>query len=117
MHGLCTPLLARHMRAHLPHVRTKKGPPMTTDADLTEQIAQKLHEVDPSSAHDASWDRLLRMDRAWSRIRATAVLPSLRRAPAEAWEGGQMSADRDWATGGHARLNPYRYQVEEDTDG
>ena len=46
-----------------------------------------------------------------------AVLPILRRAQSEAWDEGQMSADRDWATGGHARLNPYRYQVEEDTDG
>ena len=46
-----------------------------------------------------------------------AVLPILRRAQADAWDEGQMSADRDWVTGGHARLNPYRYQVEEDTDG
>ena len=90
---------------------------MTTDADLTEQIAQKLHEVDPISGHDPRWDRLLKTDREWYRIKATAVLPILRRAQSEAWDEGQMSADRDWATGGHARLNPYRYQVEEDTDG
>src|SRR5699024_12316565 len=117
MHGLCTSLLARHMRAHLPHVRTKKGPPMTTDADLTVQIAQKLHEVDPISGHDPRWDRLLKMDREWYRIKATAVLPILRRAQAEAWDGGQMSADRDWATGGHARLSPYRSPVTAEHDG
>ena len=57
---------------------------MTTDADLTEQIAQKLHEVDPISGHDPRWDRLPKMDREWYRIKATAVLPILRRAQAEA---------------------------------
>ena len=64
---------------------------MTTDADLTEQIAQKLHEVDPISGHDPRWDRLLKMDREWYRIKATAVLPILRRAQADAWDEGQSS--------------------------
>ena len=64
---------------------------MTTDADLTELLAQKLHEVDPISGHDPRWDRLLKMDREWYRIKATAVLPILRRAQAEAWDEGQES--------------------------
>ena len=61
---------------------------MTTgDKKLTEQIAQKLHEVDPISGHDPRWDRLLKMDREWYRIKATAVLPILRLAQAEAVDG------------------------------
>ena len=66
----------------------------TDDQKLTEQIAQKLHEVDPISGHDPRWDRLLKMDREWYRIKATAVLPILRRAQAEAWDEGQMSAEQ-----------------------
>ena len=59
----------------------------TDDQKLTEQIAQKLHEVDPISGHDPRWDRLLKMDREWYRIKAAAVLPILRRAQAEAVDG------------------------------
>ena len=61
---------------------------MTTDADLTELLAQKLHEVDPISGHAPRWDRLPKMDREWYRIKATAVLPTVaaevRKAKAEA---------------------------------
>ena len=93
---------------------------MTTDADLTEQIAQKLHEVDPISGHDPRWDRLLKMDREWYRIKATAVLPILRRAQADAWDEGQDAgweeAQDQWATEGMVgdrwkradTPNPYR---------
>ena len=93
---------------------------MTTDADLTEQIAHKLHEVDPISGHDPRWDRLLKMDREWYRIKATAVLPILRRAQAEAWDEGQDAgweeAQDQWATEGMVgdrwkradTANPYR---------
>ena len=71
----------------------------------------------PEERHRNGWNTD-HPDEKWRfRDLATAVLPTLRRAQAEAWDEGQMSADRDWATGGHARLNPYRYQVEEDTDG
>ena len=82
---------------------------MADDNGLTEQLWKAVVEVcdpHPRVFNDAPTDDVV-----------AAVLPILRRAQAEAWDEGQMSADRDWATGGHARLNPYRYQVEEDTDG
>ena len=93
---------------------------MTTDADLTEQLAQKLHEVDPISGHAPRWDRLLKMDREWYRIKATAVLPILRRAQLDAWDEGQDAgwdeAQDQWATEGMVgdrwkradTPNPYR---------
>ena len=93
---------------------------MTTDADLTELLAQKLHEVDPISGHAPRWDRLLKMDREWYRIKATAVLPILRRAQADAWDEGQSSgwdeAQCTWQETGvvgdgwkhSADPNPYR---------
>ena len=99
---------------------------MTTDADLTELLAQKLHEVDPISGHAPRWDRLPKMDREWYRIKATAVLPILRRAQADAWDEGQASgwdeAKDQWATEGMVgdrwkradTPNPYR---TEQTDG
>ena len=96
---------------------------MTTDADLTELLAQKLHEVDPISGHDPRWDRLLKMDREWYRIKATAVLPILRRAQADAWDEGQDAgweeAQDQWATEGMVgdrwkwadTPNPYREET------
>ena len=81
---------------------------MTTDADLTELLAQKLHEVDPISGHDPRWDRLLKMDREWYRIKATAVLPILRRAQAEAWDEGYTEVT---SGDGDPLANPYRYQT------
>ena len=64
----------------------------TDDQKLTEQIAQKLHEVDPISGHDPRWDRLLKMDREWYRIKAAAVLPIVaaeaQAASEKAWDEG-----------------------------
>ena len=96
---------------------------MTTDADLTEQLAQKLYEVDPISGHDPRWDRLLKTDREWYRIKAAAVLPILRRAQADAWDEGQDAgweeAQDQWATEGMVgdrwkwadTPNPYREET------
>ena len=82
---------------------------MTTDADLTELLAQKLHEVDPISGHDPRWDRLLKMDREWYRIKATAVLPIVRKAQKRAWDGGHSRGFIDAETGSSAHTpNPYR---------
>ena len=89
---------------------------MTTDADLTEQIAQKLHEVDPISGHDPRWDRLLKMDREWYRIKAAAVLPivdaAVKRGQAEAWERGHVCGFSDAQDSArhiiHEPHNPHR---------
>ena len=96
---------------------------MTTDADRTELLAQKLHEVDPISGHAPRWDRLLKTDREWYRIKAAAVLPILRRAQADAWDEGQDAgweeAQDQWATEGMVgdrwkwadTPNPYREET------
>ena len=83
----------------------------TDDQKLTELLAQKLHEVDPISGHAPRWDRLLKMDREWYRIKAAAVLPILRRAQADAWdEGAQAQAD---TYGGQIDTGPNPYRTEQ----
>ena len=84
----------------------------TDDQKLTELLAQKLHEVDPISGHAPRWDRLLKMDREWYRIKATAVLPiiaaEVQAAKIEVWQEGVNFALPNAETTWYPQHNPYR---------
>lgn len=97
---------------------------MTTDADLTEQIAREMYYSEkPEERHRNGWNADHPDERWRFRDLATAVLPILRRAQAEAWDEGQASgwdeAQDQWATEGMVgdrwkwadAPNPYREET------
>src|SRR5699024_1702625 len=97
MHGLCTPLLARHMRAHLPHVRTKKGPPMTTDTftEITEGDWKTLATTEITHLTDEEKDYLPRAWDEWiARVKRDAAREALAAAEHRATRAEAQSAIR-----------------------